>query len=72
MFCLVTQVGLVAVNRTLPISIHRIRNNNKSITELGAFAVDLGLHAVRGPGRTPVQSYLLTVGQATAGIRFLF
>ena len=37
-----------------------------------AFAVDLGLHAVRGPGLDPVQSYLLTVGQATAGIRFLF
>jgi hypothetical protein len=37
-----------------------------------AIALDFSLHAVRGPGREPVHSYLLTVGQASAGIRFLF
>ena len=37
-----------------------------------AVAVDVALHAVRGPGRDPVDSYLLTMGQVTAGVRFLF
>jgi hypothetical protein len=37
-----------------------------------AVALDFSLHAVRGPDRDPVQSYTLMVGQASAGIRFLF
>jgi hypothetical protein len=37
-----------------------------------AFAADFTLHVVRGPRHEPVYSELLTVGQATVGVRFLF